>query len=156
MFICTFIFSTKLFRKYKYIFTSLHTHTKPKNTFTTFYKLHTSIVYLSRIIFILLHILFLLTFTTLCLTITRWSWGYKNEELFCRLLEEEREELFRLFPESSILTPSFPRGENLFLLQHSTLGVPTWHTCLVSSIPDPIGDHLPERSLGNVWSIPEP
>jgi hypothetical protein len=22
--------------------------------------------------------------------------------------------------------------------------------------PDPIDDHLPERSLGNVWSIPEP
>jgi hypothetical protein len=72
---------------------------------------------------------------TLCLTTTRWSWGHKNEELFSRLLEEERKELFRLFPESSILTPSFPHGENLLLLQHSALGVPTWHTCLVSSAP---------------------
>jgi hypothetical protein len=30
-FICTFIFSTKLFWKYKNIFTYLHTHIKPKN-----------------------------------------------------------------------------------------------------------------------------
>jgi hypothetical protein len=81
------------------------------------------------------------TFTcihTLCLTTTRWSWGHKNEELFCKLLEEERVGLIRLFPESSILTPSFPRGENLLLLQHSALGVPTWHTCFVSSPPQGI------------------
>jgi hypothetical protein len=82
---------------------------------------------------------FFVSFTyihTLCLTTTRWSWGHKNEELFCRLLEEERAELYRMFPESLILTPSFLRGENLLLLQHSALGVPTWHTCLVSSFID--------------------
>jgi hypothetical protein len=54
-FIHTFIFSINLFWKYKNIFTFLHTHTKPQNTFTTFYKLHISLVYLSRIIFNLLH-----------------------------------------------------------------------------------------------------
>jgi hypothetical protein len=51
----TFIFSIILFRKYNNIFTCLHTQSKRKNTFTTFYRLHTSLVYLSRIIFILLH-----------------------------------------------------------------------------------------------------
>jgi hypothetical protein len=70
----------------------------------------------------------------LCLTTTRWSWGHKTRKLFCRLLEEERYELFRLFPESLILNPEFPQGENLLLLQHSALGVPkSWHLCLVSS-----------------------
>jgi hypothetical protein len=33
-FIQTSIFSIKLLRKYKNIFTSLHSHTKPKNIFT--------------------------------------------------------------------------------------------------------------------------
>jgi hypothetical protein len=58
----------------------------------------------------------------------------QDEEFFCRLLEEEWKELFRLFPESSIFNLEFPRGENLLLLQHSALGVPTWHLCLVSSV----------------------
>jgi hypothetical protein len=39
-FICTFIFSTKLFRKYKNIFTSLHTQLKPKNIITASYLLY--------------------------------------------------------------------------------------------------------------------
>jgi hypothetical protein len=30
------------------------------------------------------------------------------------------------------INPEFPRGKILLLLQHSALGVPTWHTCLVS------------------------
>jgi hypothetical protein len=101
-FTCTFIFSTKAFRKYKNIFTSLHTQLKPKNIITIAYILYCIVIY-----FIILHIIF--TFTsihTLCLTTTRWSRGHKNE---------------------------FPRGENLLSLQHSALGVPTWHTCLVSS-----------------------
>jgi hypothetical protein len=39
-----------------------------------------------------------------------------------------------MFSKSSILNPEFPSGENLLLLQHSTLGVPmSWHLCLVSS-----------------------
>jgi hypothetical protein len=66
-----FIFSIILFRKYKNIFTCLHTQSKLKNTFTAFYGLHISLVFLSSIIFILLHcylfyayhIFILLTFT---------------------------------------------------------------------------------------------
>jgi hypothetical protein len=59
-----------------------------------------------------LHHLFYFTYIyTLCLTTTRWSWGHKTSKLFCRLLEEERQELLRLFHESSILNPEFPRGE---------------------------------------------
>jgi hypothetical protein len=52
-FICTFIFSTKWFRKYKNIFTSLHTHTKPKNIITASYLLYCIII-----CFIVMHILF--------------------------------------------------------------------------------------------------
>jgi hypothetical protein len=77
------------------------------------------------------------------------------------LLYEERQELFLLFPESSIITPSFPRGENFLLLQHSALGVPTWHTCLVSSPPPfalpvcatgPWPSLMPPRAAGP-WAI---
>jgi hypothetical protein len=76
-----------------------------------------------------LHIIFYFTYIyTLCLTTTRWSWGHRIRKLFCKLLEEEQQDLFRLFPESSILNPEFSRGNNLLLLQHSALGVPTsWH-----------------------------
>jgi hypothetical protein len=126
---CTFSFSTKLFQKYKNIFTSLHTQPKPKNIIPVAYLLYCIVIY-----FIVLHIIFTFTYIhTLFLIATPWIWGHKNEELFCRLLEEEHKELFWLFPESSILTPSFPHGKNLLLLQHSALGVPNWHTCLVSS-----------------------
>jgi hypothetical protein len=97
-FICTFIFSNKLFQKYKNIFTSLHTQIKPKNIITASYLLYCIIIY-----FTLLHIIFNFTYIhALCLTTTRWSWRHKNKEFFCRLLEEERQELFWLFPESLI------------------------------------------------------
>jgi hypothetical protein len=52
-FICTFIFSSKLFRKYKNIFTSLHTQQKPKNIITTSYLLYYIVIY-----FTVLHIIF--------------------------------------------------------------------------------------------------
>jgi hypothetical protein len=106
-FACTFIFSTKLFWKYKNILTSLHTQPKFKNIILIAYLLYCIVIY-----FTILHIIFTFTYIhTLCLTTTRWSWGHKNEELVWRLLEEERAELFWLFPESLILTPSLPRGE---------------------------------------------
>jgi hypothetical protein len=54
-FICTFIFSTKLFQKYKNIFTSLHTHTKPKNIITASYIY---LLYCIVIYFTVLHIIF--------------------------------------------------------------------------------------------------
>jgi hypothetical protein len=105
----TFIFSIILFRKYKNIFTFLHTHTKPKNTFPASYLLY-CICYL---LYLHCHHIYFTYIHTLCLTTTRWSWGHKTRKLFCRLLEEERRELARLFPESLILNPQFPRGETL-------------------------------------------
>jgi hypothetical protein len=59
-FICTFIFSTKLFWKYKNIFTSLHAQPKPKNIITIAYLLYCIVIY-----FTVLHIIFTwLTFTS--------------------------------------------------------------------------------------------
>jgi hypothetical protein len=58
-FICTFIFSTKLFRKCKNIFTSLHTQLKPKNIITASYLLYCILIYFT----VLRIILLLLTFT---------------------------------------------------------------------------------------------
>jgi hypothetical protein len=95
-FICTFIFSIKLFRKYKNIFTFLHPLSKPKNTFPASYLLYCIVIY-----FIAYHIYYTYIHT-LCLATTRWSWGHKTRKLFYRLLDEERRELLRLFPESSI------------------------------------------------------
>jgi hypothetical protein len=88
------------------------------------------------IIFTLLHYTSYYIFTyihTLCSTITWWSWGHKTRKLFCRLLEEERQELLRLFPESSIFNLEFPHGKKILLIQHSAVGVPICHLCLVSS-----------------------
>jgi hypothetical protein len=89
----TFISSTILFRKYKNIFTFLHTQPKPKNTITASYLLYCIVFY-----FIAFVIIFRFTyFYTLCLTTTRWSWGHKTRRLFCRLLEEGRAKFFWLF-----------------------------------------------------------
>jgi hypothetical protein len=68
----------------------LHTQLKPKNIITIAYLLYYIVIY-----FTVLHIIFYFTYIqTLCLTTTRWSWKHKTEELFCRLLEQERVELF--------------------------------------------------------------
>jgi hypothetical protein len=118
-FICTFIFSTKLFRKYKNIFTSLHTHTKSKNIITASYLLY-CIVKLRASSTSLWENCLNLYRTTYCilflLTFTSYAWqplggvgDTITRNLFCRLLEEERQELLRRFPE-------FPRGKNLLLL----------------------------------------
>jgi hypothetical protein len=40
---------------------------------------------------------------------------------------------FLTVPREFDINPEFPSWENLLLLHHSALGVPTWHTCLVSS-----------------------
>jgi hypothetical protein len=47
---CTFIFNIILFRKYKNIFTFLHTHIKPKNTFHASYLLYCIVIYFICII----------------------------------------------------------------------------------------------------------
>jgi hypothetical protein len=44
-FVCTFIFGTKLFWKYKNIFTSLHTQLKSKNIITASYLLYCIVIY---------------------------------------------------------------------------------------------------------------
>jgi hypothetical protein len=107
----------------------LHTHIKPRNAFCASYLFYCIVIY-----FICIIIFYFTYIYTLCLTTTRWSWVHKMRKLFCRLLEEERRELSRLFSESSILNPGFSHGKNLLLLQHSALGVPTsWHLCLVLS-----------------------
>jgi hypothetical protein len=63
----------------------LHTQLKPKNIITASYLFYCIVIY-----FTVLHIIFTFIYIhTLCLITTRWSWGHKNEELFCRLLEEE-------------------------------------------------------------------
>jgi hypothetical protein len=73
---------------------------------------------------------------TLCLTTTRWSWGHKNEEFFLQVARRRTMRAFMTVPWEFDINPEFPRGENLLLLQHSALGVPSWHICLVS-LPAP-------------------
>jgi hypothetical protein len=62
----SFIFSIILFRKYKNIFTFLHTQLNPKNTIIASYLLYCIVIYFIALLFILLHLLsyfILLTFT---------------------------------------------------------------------------------------------
>jgi hypothetical protein len=95
-----FIFSTKLFRKYKDIFISLHTQPKPKNIITIAYLLYCIVIYST-----VLHIIFTFTYIhTLCLTTTRWSWGHKNEKLFCRRTGGA----FSTVPREFDINPEFP------------------------------------------------
>jgi hypothetical protein len=54
--------------------------------------------------------------------------GTQDKEIIVQVAWREWRELFQLFPESSILTLIYSREENLLLLQHCALGVPTkWH-----------------------------
>jgi hypothetical protein len=77
----------------------------------------------------------LLTFNTLCLTSTRWSWGCKTSRLFCRLSDENEESFFDW---EFGINPGFLPGENLLLLQHSALGVLTSGTLLNVINPPPM------------------
>jgi hypothetical protein len=94
-FIHSFIFNIILFRKYKNIFTFLHTQSKPKNIITTSYLLYCIVIY-----FTVLHIIFyfLLTFTPCAWQSLGGVGDTRTRKLFCRLLEEEWRELLRLFP----------------------------------------------------------
>jgi hypothetical protein len=117
--------------KYKNIFTILHTQPKPGNIITASYLLYCIVIY-----FIVLHIIFIFTcIHTLCLTTTRWSWGHKNEKIVLQVARRRTTRAFATVPREFDINPEFPCGENLLLLQHSALGVPTWHTFLVSSCP---------------------
>jgi hypothetical protein len=71
---------------------------------------------------------------TLCLTTTQWSWEHKNKEFDLQIARRRTTRAFATVPREFDINPEFPHGENLHLLQHSALGVPTWHTCLVSSV----------------------
>jgi hypothetical protein len=125
----SFIFSTILFRKYKTYLLSCSHNQNPKTPLPHH-------IYFIALLFTLLHLLSYFIYIHLHLVLDNHSveLGHKTRRLFCRLLEEERGELFWLFPESLILNPEFPRGEYILLLQHSALGVPmSWHLFLVSS-----------------------
>jgi hypothetical protein len=53
------------------------------------------LVYIIALLFIFLQCYFmLLTFNTLSLTTTQWSWGYKTRRLFCRLSDKNEESFF--------------------------------------------------------------
>jgi hypothetical protein len=125
-----FYFSIILFRKYKNIFTFLHTQTKPKNIITALYLLHCIFIY-----FIAFVILFYFTYIyNLCLTTTRWNWGQKKRKLFCRLLEEEWQELWTVPLEFDnkpwvLLWGKIYSCYNTLHLESQRV----WHLCLVSS-----------------------
>jgi hypothetical protein len=90
----TFIFSIILFPKYKNIFTFLHTHTKPKNTFPASYLLYCIVIY-----FICIIIIFCFTYIhTLCLTTNRWSWGHKTRNFFVGCLKKNYESFLNYSP----------------------------------------------------------
>jgi hypothetical protein len=103
--------------------------TKPKNTFTIFFSCIIVLFYfIGSYLFYCIYYLFLLTFNTLCLTTTRWIWGRKTRRLFCRLPDENKERFFDCSPRVRYKSWVSSRGENLLLLQHFALGVPTkWH-----------------------------
>jgi hypothetical protein len=51
--------------------------------------------------------------------------GTQERGIVLQVAGRRTSEAFSNFLESSILTPSFPRGENLLMLQYSVLEVPT-------------------------------
>jgi hypothetical protein len=76
-----------------------------KNTFTFCNYTENPTTLLYNINFSLLSVIcfsvILFTYTyfkTLCLTITRWSWGHKIRNLFCRLLDENGKSFFDCSP----------------------------------------------------------
>jgi hypothetical protein len=95
----SFIFSIILFWKYKNIFTFLHTQPKPQKHHycIIFSLLHCYLLYRNAY-----HILFLLTFTPCAWQPLSGVGDTRTRNLIWRLLEEERQELLRLFPESLI------------------------------------------------------
>jgi hypothetical protein len=102
----TFIFSIILFRKYENIFTLL-TQPKPKNTFTAFYKLHISLVYLSRIIFILL------TYTPCAWQPLGGVGDTRQWSCFAGCLKKNDKSFFDWSPR--VLNPKFPLGDRVKL-----------------------------------------
>jgi hypothetical protein len=128
-FICTSIFSIKLFRKYKNIFTFLHTHTKPTNIITASYLLYCIVIY-----FTVLHIIFYFYLHShLVLGNHLVELGTQEQGIVLQVARRRMTRAFATVPQEFDINPKFPRGENLLFLQHSTLGFPTWYTCLVSS-----------------------
>jgi hypothetical protein len=129
-FICTFIFSTKLFQKYKNIFTFLHTHTKPKNIFTASYLLYCIVIY-----FIVLYIIFYFYLRShLVLDNYSVELGTQERGIVLQVAGRRTTRAFSTVSREFNINPEFSRGENLLLLQHSAPWVLTWHTCVVSSL----------------------
>jgi hypothetical protein len=108
---------------------------------TTFYKLHIKLslpfphhIYFIALLFILLYIISIL------LTFTSYAWqplggvgDTRQGNYFVGCLRRTMRAFLTVLQEFDI-NPEFSREENLLLIQHSTLGVPTnWHLCLVLS-----------------------
>jgi hypothetical protein len=62
--------------------------------------------------------------------------GTQERGIVLQVAGRRRSGAFSNVPQEFDINSSFLHGENLLLLQHSALGVPTWHTCLVSSFID--------------------
>jgi hypothetical protein len=76
----------------------------------------------------LLHLLFIFTYIqNLVLDNHSVELGTQDKEIILQVADEN-EESFLDCPREFDINPKFPRGENLLLLQYSTLRVPTkWH-----------------------------
>jgi hypothetical protein len=126
----TFIFSIKLFRKYKNIITSLHTQPKPKNIIPIAYLLYCIVIYFTGLAY---HIYFYLH-SHLILDNHSVELGTQERGIVLQVAGRRTSGAFSTVLREFDINPEFPRGEILLLVHHSVLGVPTWDTCLVSSM----------------------
>jgi hypothetical protein len=133
----TFIFSIILFQKYKNIFTFLHTQSKSKNTFTAFYKLHISLVYLSRIIFTLLHCYYFILFylySHLVLDNHSVELGIQDKEIVLHVAWRRTVRAFLTVPWEFDIKPSVPSwGKFTLAITLCTRSPDELAPCLVSS-----------------------
>jgi hypothetical protein len=129
---CTLLFSASFYSENtKHIYFLAHTTKTQKHHYRIiFLLLHCYLLY--RIAYYIIFYLHLhLMFDNHLVEL-----GTQDKKIVLHVAWKRMSGAFWLFPESSILNPKFPHGENLLLLQHSIVGVPTsWHLCLVSSSP---------------------
>jgi hypothetical protein len=122
----SFYFQHQFNPKIQKIFTFLQSYQKPKYTFTLLHYSHISFTLLYCIVIYFTPFVILFTYIQhLVLDNHSVELGKQDKEIALQVAWRERRELFWLFPESSMLILSYPRGKNLLMLQHSALGVPT-------------------------------
>jgi hypothetical protein len=108
-----------------FIFTSLQSYPKPKTPLSHHISCIIALVYFHASY--LFYCICYFIFNTLCLTITRWSWGRNTRRLFCRLPDKNKDSFLNYSPRVWY-KPQVTLVGKIFLLQHSALGVPTnWH-----------------------------